>query len=302
MKATSAIRTTYLSILSSGLLALLKAIVGILGNSYALIADAIESFTDVFASVIVLIGLKVAAKPADAGHPYGHGKAEALATFAVGAIMIGSATMIASQSIENINTPHELPKPFTLYVLAGIILFKEASFQYVIRKSKESGSNSLKADAWHHRSDAITSLAAFVGISFALFMGQGYETADDWAALLASVVILYNSYHILKPAFGEIMDEHHYDEMIQYIRKSSLDVEGVIDTEKCHVRKTGMQYYVDLHVLVNASITVREGHDIAHRLKDRLMHILPEIANVLIHVEPMELNNGITAIQNEDKA
>ena len=288
MKQSSAIKTTYLSILSSALLALLKAFVGVLGNSYAMIADAIESVTDIFASIIVLIGLKVAAKPADEGHPYGHGKAEALATFVVGAIMIVSATLIGSQSIENINTPHDLPKSFTLYVLGGIILFKEASFQYVIRKSKESGSTSLRADAWHHRSDAITSLAAFIGISIALLMGKGYETADDWAALLASGVIFYNSYLILKPAFGEIMDEHHYDDMIQLIRTKSKEVNGVIDTEKCHVRKAGMQYYVDLHVLVKASISVREGHDIAHRLKDHLMKALPEIADVLIHVEPKE--------------
>jgi len=288
MKQSSAIKTTYLSILSSALLALLKAVVGVLGNSYAMIADAIESVTDIFASIIVLIGLKVAAKPADEGHPYGHGKAEALATFVVGAIMIVSATLIGSQSIENINTPHDLPKSFTLYVLGGIILFKEASFQYVIRKSKESGSTSLRADAWHHRSDAITSLAAFIGISIALLMGKGYETADDWAALLASGVIFYNSYLILKPAFGEIMDEHHYDDMIQLIRTKSKEVNGVIDTEKCHVRKAGMQYYVDLHVLVKASISVREGHDIAHRLKDHLMKALPEIADVLIHVEPKE--------------
>ncbi|MDB5258403.1 MAG: cation-efflux pump [Chitinophagaceae bacterium] len=288
MKQSSAIQTTYLSILSSAVLALLKAVVGVLGNSYAMIADAIESVTDIFASVIVLIGLKVAAKPADEGHPYGHGKAEALATFVVGAIMIVSATLIGSQSIENINTPHDLPKSFTLYVLGGIILFKEASFQYVLRKSKESGSTALRADAWHHRSDAITSLAAFIGIAIALFMGKGYETADDWAALLASGVIFYNSYLILKPAFGEIMDEHHYDDMIQLIRMKSKEVSGVIDTEKCHVRKTGMQYYVDLHVLVKASISVREGHDIAHHLKDHLMKALPEIADVLIHVEPKE--------------
>ena len=288
MKQSSAIKTTYLSILSSALLALLKAVVGILGNSYAMIADAIESVTDIFASIIVLIGLKVSAKPADEGHPYGHGKAEALATFVVGAIMIVSATLIGSQSIENISTPHDLPKSFTLYVLGGIILFKEASFHYVIRKSKESGSTSLRADAWHHRSDAITSLAAFIGIAIALLMGKGYETADDWAALLASGVIFYNSYQILKPAFGEIMDEHHYDDMIQLIRTKSKEVTGVIDTEKCHVRKAGMQYYVDLHVLVKATISVREGHDIAHQLKDHLMTALPEIADVLIHVEPKE--------------
>jgi cation diffusion facilitator family transporter len=288
MKQTSAIHTTYLSIVSSAALALLKGTVGILGNSYAMIADAIESVTDIFASVIVLIGLKVAAKPADKDHPYGHGKAEAIATFAVAAIMISSATIIVSQSIENIRTPHALPKSFTLYVLGAIILFKELSFQYVNKKSKEAGSTSLQADAWHHRSDAITSLAAFVGISIALIMGDGYETADDWAALLASGAIFYNSYLIIKPAMGEIMDEHLYEDMIQLIRAKSKDISGLIDTEKCLVRKMGMQYYVDLHIKVNASLTVEEGHQIAHRLKDYLMQTLPEIVDVLIHVEPQE--------------
>ena len=288
MKQTSAIQTTYLSILSSAGLAVLKGTVGVLGNSYAMIADAIESTTDIFASIIVLIGLKVSSKPADKDHPYGHGKAEAVATFAVAAIMIISATLICSKSIENINTPHDLPKSFTLYVLGAIILFKEASFQYVNRKSKEANSTALKADAWHHRSDAITSLAAFIGISIALVMGNGYETADDWAALLASCAIFYNSYLILKPAMGEIMDEHHYDEMIQQIRLLSKEVKGLIDTEKCLVRKAGMEYYVDLHIKVNAAISVKEGHDIAHRLKDHLLKALPEIVDVLIHVEPVE--------------
>ncbi|MDB5273060.1 MAG: cation-efflux pump [Chitinophagaceae bacterium] len=287
-QSEAAIKTTYLSMMSSAGLAVLKATVGILGNSYAMIADAMESLTDIFGSIIVLIGLKVAAKPADKGHPYGHGKAEALATFAVAAIMIVSATLICAQSIENINTPHDLPKSFTLYVLGAIILFKEASFQYVNKKSKDANSVSLKADAWHHRSDAITSLAAFIGISIALIMGKGYETADDWAALLASVVIFYNSYLILKPALGEIMDEHHYDDLILQIRKRAKEVDGLLDTEKCLVRKNGMQYYVDLHITVNAFITVKDGHEIAHRLKDHLMMLFPEIADVLIHVEPQE--------------
>ncbi|HSZ71885.1 MAG TPA: cation diffusion facilitator family transporter [Cytophagaceae bacterium] len=287
-KSSEAIQTTYLSMLSSAGLAILKAVVGVTGNSYAMIADAIESLTDIFASIIVLIGLKVASKPADKGHPYGHGKAEALATFAVAAIMIVSATLIGSQSIENINTPHDLPKSFTLYVLGAIIIFKELSFQYVNRKSKQANSSALKADAWHHRSDAITSLSAFIGISIALILGKGYETADDWAALLASGVIFYNSYLILKPALGEIMDEHHYDDMIALIRKKAKEVNGILDTEKCLVRKTGMQYYVDLHITVNAFISVKDGHEIAHRLKDHLIAELPEIADVLIHVEPEE--------------
>jgi len=286
MQTKAAIKTTYISLLGNIVLALTKGIVGIVGNSYAMIADAIESTTDIFSSIIVLIGLKVSSKPADKNHPYGYGKAEAIATFMVAAMLIISATLICIQSIENINTPHQSPKAFTLWVLGAIIIFKEFSFHYVIKKSKQTNSTSLKADAWHHRSDAITSLAAFIGISIALFFGEGYETADDWAALFASGVIFINSYLIIKPALGEMMDEHQYDTMINTIREYSKEIPKILYTEKCLVRKMGMKYFVDLHITLPGTISVREGHDIAHQLKDHLMVKMPEIADVLIHVEP----------------
>jgi cation diffusion facilitator family transporter len=211
------------------------------------------------------LGLKYASRPADDNHPYGHGRIEPLITFLVVGFLITSATIIAYQAVININTPHEMPKSWTLYVLAGIIIWKEISFRLVIKKSIETGSSSLKADAWHHRSDAITSVAAFVGISAALLLGKGFETADDWAALFASAFILYNSYLIFRPALGEIMDEHYYDDLVEEIRKVSITVEGIIDTEKCHIRKAGMKYHVDLHAMVNAEISVKHGHDLAHK-------------------------------------
>lgn len=284
-----AIKATYLSILGNIGLALCKGIAGYFGNSYALIADAIESTTDVFSSILVLFGLKYASRPADENHPYGHGKAEALVTFAVVGFLVISATVIAYESIQHIRTPHKVPAKFTLVVLAAIVIIKEIFYRIVSRKSTETNSSSLKADAWHHRSDAITSAMAFIGISIAIFMGPGYETADDWAALLASGIIIYNSWLIFRPALGEILDEHLYDDMIAQIRTIAQTVEGVIDTEKCHVRKTGMTYFVDLHLTVNGKITVSEGHDIAHRLKDTLQKNLPEIADVLIHIEPDDL-------------
>lgn len=282
----SAIKTTYFSIAGNTGLALIKGLAGFFGNSYALIADAIESTADIFASILVLFGLKYAKRPADENHPYGHGRIEPLVTFAVVAFLVVSATIIAYESIENITTPHELPKSWTLYVLGAIILWKEISYQIVIRKSRETNSSSLKADAWHHRSDAITSITAFAGISIALFMGKGYETADDWAALAASGFILYNCYHIFRPALGEIMDEHVYDDIVELVRQKSTHIDGVLGTEKCYVRKSGMRYYIDLHTIVEGTITVREGHDIAHRLKDYLKKEIPNVASVLIHIEP----------------
>ena len=266
----TAIKTTWFSIIGNTALALIKGLAGYFGNSYALLADAIESTTDIFSSFLVLFGLKYASRPADKNHPYGHGRAEPLVTFLVVGFLITSAAIIAYESIDNIGTPHELPAPFTLIVLGGIIIWKEISFRLVMRKSKETNSSALKADAWHHRSDALTSIAAFVGISIALIFGKGYESADDWAALFASGFIIYNSYLIFRPALGEIMDEHLYDDLVEQIRKVSVTVEGIIDTEKCFIRKAGMKYHVDLHAVVDAHITVKKGHELAHNLQHTL--------------------------------
>lgn len=282
----TAIRATYFSIIGNTILAVLKALSGFFGNSYALIADAIESTTDIFASILVLLGIKYSNKPADENHPYGHGRAEPLVTFLVVGFLITSATIIAHESINNIGTSHELPKYWTLFVLGAIIIWKEYSFRLVMKRSVESNSSSLKADAWHHRSDAITSIAAFVGISIALILGKGYESADDWAALFAAGFIFYNSYLIFRPALGEIMDENLFDDLIVEIRMISLQVEGIVDTEKCFIRKAGMKYHVDLHAIVNSEITVKEGHDISHLLKDTLRLKIPELGHVLIHIEP----------------
>lgn len=284
----SAIKATYFSLIGNVGLALIKGIAGIFGNSYALIADAIESTTDIFSSFLVLFGLKYSNKPADENHPYGHGRAEPLITFIVVGFLITSATIIAYESILNIGTPHKSPKSWTLIILGAIIIWKEYSFRRVMQKGIETNSSSLKADAWHHRSDAITSVAAFIGISIAVLLGKGYESADDWAALFASGFILYNSYLIFRPALGEIMDEHLYDDLILDIRKVSHKVQGVMDTEKCFIRKAGMKYHVDLHATVDANITVKEGHDIAHLLKDTLRKEIPQLGHVLIHIEPNE--------------
>lgn len=286
--AQTAIKATYFSLIGNAALAVVKGLAGFFGNSYALIADAIESTTDIFSSFLVLLGLKYANKPADENHPYGHGRAEALVTFLVVGFLITSAGIIAHESIINIQTPHDLPKSWTLIVLGVIIVWKEVSFQMVMKKAKETNSSSLKADAWHHRSDAITSVAAIIGISIAIFLGKGYEAADDWAALLASFFILYNSYLIFRPALGEIMDEHLYDDLIVDVRKVAQQVEGIVTTEKCFIRKAGMVYHVDLHAVVNAQITVKEGHDIAHQLKDTLRDQIPQLGHVLIHIEPHE--------------
>lgn len=283
------IRTTYLSIFANVLFALIKGVTGVIGNSYALIADAIESSTDVVSSILLLFGVKYSVKPADQNHPYGHGKAEPLATFIVVGFLLVTATGIAYQSILNIRSEQIAPKAYTLLVLGLVIVLKELIFHFINQKSKEIRSSALKADAWHHRSDAITSLIAFAGISISLLFGKGFENAEDWAALAASGFIVYNAFLIFRPALGEIMDEHFYDEMIAEIRRISNDVGGVKDTEKCFVRKSGLVFHIDLHIIVDGKLSVRDGHQIAHVLKDTLMNAMPEINDVLIHVEPDQM-------------
>ena len=285
-KEQTAVRATWFSIAGNSCLAVIKLVVGYLGSSYAIIADAIESTTDIFSSLLVLFGIKYAHRPADKNHPYGHGRAEPLITFLVVGFLMTSATIIAYESIKNIRKPHALPKAWTLFILGPIILWKEISFRLVMRRSRETHSSSLRADAWHHRSDAITSLAAFIGISIAVILGKGYEAADDWAALFAAGFIFYNSYIIFRPALGEIMDENLYEGLIEEIRDIAQTVPGIISTEKCLIRKTGMLYHADLHAIVDSGISVRKGHDIAHALKNTLKEKLPQLGNVLIHIEP----------------
>jgi cation diffusion facilitator family transporter len=279
-------KAIYFSLISHIILAIIKGLSGILGNSFALIADAIESTTDIFASCLVLLGIRYAHKPPDQNHPYGHGKIEPLVTFVVVVFLVVSAVIIAIESISNINTPHESPAPWTLFVLGIIITWKEVSYRMVLKKSKETQSTALKAEAWHHRSDAITSVMAFIGISASVLLGEGYEDLDDWAALIASIIILYNSYIIFRPALGEIMDEHLYDEMVEQVEVTSREVTGVIGIEKCFIRKAGMDFHIDLHLIVDGEISVKDGHEIAHNLKDHLRANISGVSDVLIHVEP----------------
>jgi cation diffusion facilitator family transporter len=286
-----AYRTILLSIISSVLLALLKGYSGFAGHSDALIADAIESGTDVLASFLVLFGIYYSTKPADDEHPYGHGKAEALVTFGVVGILLISATLIAYNGIQHLSIEQEQPELFTIFVLIGIIIWKELSYRYVLSKGKKTNSLSIQADAWHHRSDAISSLIALFGISLSLLFGPAFSKADDWAAIAASLFIVYNAYIIFRPALGEILDEHNHHELIDKIKQMETHIVGVQGIEKCLVRKTGMTYLVDLHLEVAGSISVNEGHRIAHEFKDYLQGQLPEINDVLIHIEPFENKN-----------
>jgi len=278
--------TILIGIVVNIILAIIKGTAGFLGNSYALIADAIESTSDIFTSIGVYIGLKIASKPADKNHPYGHGKAEPMAAGVVSLALFISASVIIVQSIKEMFTPHHSPAQFTLWVLVIVIISKEILFKYVIKVGEATSSLAVKTDAWHHRSDAITSAAVFIGISIALIGGKGYESADDFAALFASGIIFFNAYRLLKPAIGELMDESPSNGIDTLVKETALSVKGVMALDKCYVRKVGFDYYVDLHVIVDGKISVSKGHRISHMVKESIRSSDSRIINVLIHIEP----------------
>jgi cation diffusion facilitator family transporter len=281
-----AIRTTLYGIAVSVVLIFVKGISGYLGHSYALIADATESGADILSSGLLWLGLRIAVKEPDEEHPYGHGKAEPLAAIAVSLFLIAAAAWIAYHSINYIGTPHLIPKSFTLLILLIVIAIKESMFRYVLSVGNKINSQAVKADAHHHRSDAITSIAAFIGISIAIIGGKGYESADDWAALVASALIFYNAIIILRPALSEIMDKAPSNEIVEKVKEIAGTVPMVKGIEKCYVRKMGFDYYVDIHIEVDGKLSVSEGHRIAHLVKDALLESNLRITNVLVHVEP----------------
>ncbi len=280
------VSTVLVGLSSNIILAAIKIVTGIIGNSYALLADGIESTLDIFSSMVVLGGIKISSLPADENHPYGHGKAESLAAMSVSLILLMAGIGIAVKSVLEIMQPHHTPAFFTLIVLVGVIIVKEILFRFLFSVGKSVDSLSLKTEAWHHRSDALTSAAAFIGISIAITGGKGYERADDWAALAASGIIIFNGINMLKVAVKEIMDYAPHPETEETIRGIAGRVAGVAAIEKCRVRKSGLNLFVDIHVEVNGAMQVREAHAIAHEVKDALITSSLGIADVLVHIEP----------------
>jgi len=283
------LRATFIGMAANFFLSLVKFVAGFLGHSHALIADAVESFADVFSSLVVWRGTVLAAKPADEEHPYGHGKAEPLAAAIVSALLLVAAAWIGMKAFDAIATPHPAPRSFTLVVLVVVVLIKEGLFRFVRRVGMAVDNPAIRADAAHHRSDAVTSFAAFVGISVALVGGKGYEMADDWAAIAAACVIAWNGFRQLRPAIEELMDKAPSRQITLQIGRLAETIPGVARVEKCFVRKMGHQLYVDMHLEVDPQMTVLRSHEIAHDVKDRIREAIPNVADVLVHVEPLDI-------------
>jgi cation diffusion facilitator family transporter len=279
-------------------LMLVKIGVGVIGNSYALIADGIESASDIFSSVVTWAGFRWSLKPPDEDHPYGHGKIDALTGMFSGGALFAAAAFIAYQSIIEIRTPHHSPAWFTLPVLMGVIVTKELLSRRVFAAADTFDSNALKGDAWHHRSDAITSAAAAIGITIALIGGKGWEMADDWGALAACSVILTNAFRIMKGSVYDATDAAVPPQLRDSICTAAANHPGVQRIEKCLVRKSGTNLFVELHVEVDPSVTIREGHRIGHQIKAALIAGNPRIQDVMVHLEPAEDSRDAVLIQS----
>jgi cation diffusion facilitator family transporter len=202
--------------------------------------------------------------------------------------LMAAALVIIYEGIREIIAPHGAPAPYTLVLLAGVLIIKELLFRHVASVSDSIGSSAVRSDAWHHRSDALTSAFAFVGISIALIGGPGWEAADGWAAVGAALVILYNAWKQLRPAILELSDVAPHPDIEAQIRAIAGSVPGILGLDKCLARKMGLSFYVDLHIVVDGELTVREGHLLSHKVEDEIRGALLNVAEVLVHVEPQE--------------
>lgn len=289
--ASSGVRAVQTGLVVNAALAAIKLAAGIIGNTYALVADAIESGADVFASIIVWSGLTIAAQPADDDHPYGHGKAEALAAAVVSIMVLGAAFGIVVEAIRGIRTPHVYPAPWTLAVLVGVVIVKWILSRRVKAVGTATNSTAVEADAAHHISDAITSAAAFVGISVAVVAnhigaGQQWAAADDWAALVASLVVAYNGVSLLRASGQDLMDRMPGASVTLPIRHTAEELPGVLAVEKLHVRKAGPRYRVTIHVQAARDLPLEAAHELGARVKYAILASHPRVQSVLVHMEP----------------
>jgi cation diffusion facilitator family transporter len=282
------LKVTFLGLAANSALAGAKLAAGIFGHSHALIADAVESFADVGSSIIVWRGLVVAAAPPDADHPYGHGKAEPIAGLIVAGMLLAAAFQIALQSFREILNPTRPPEKFTLMVLLAVVVVKEFLFRVAHFEGTSTENTAVKTDAWHHRGDAITSLAAMVGISIAIWGGPKYAAADGIAAIAAALFIAWNGLRLGRSAVTELMDTAPGQDFSSRVARTASAIEGVAAVEKCLVRKVGYRYFVDMHIEVDPEMSVRRAHEIAHQVKDVVRADFPAVSDVLVHVEPRE--------------
>lgn len=283
------IRAAWLGWVVNGGLGVAKLVAGIVGNSFALVADAVNSIGDMVSTVVVLIALRVAQRPADQEHPYGHSRAEGIAATNVALLIVVSAILLGWEACQRIHLPHEVPPAWTLWVAGLNIIIKEGLFQYHLRVGRRTGSASLIANAWDHRSDALCALAVLVGLGVVRFGGEDFAWADEAASLVVAGAIAWSGWHLFRSSASELMDVQAGPEFVEGIHQSAREVEGVLGVETLWVRKSGLEYFVDIHIEVDPHLSVAWGHHIGHRVKDRLLQEHPNVRDVLVHLEPHDL-------------
>ncbi len=276
------------AILTNGALGAAKLAAGILGHSYALVADACESFADTMGSCVTYVALKKASEPADLEHPAGHGRAETLASAVTALALVAVGALIFWQAAVSLGEPRQAPSPLTLLVLVPVIVIKELMFRYMRNRGREIGSLAVVADAWHQRSDVVTSVAALAGITMAWAGGPAWNHADSWAAMAASIWLAGTGLWLLGPTLHELMEGSVDPALLKFISETSAACPGIKGVDKVWVRKLGMRLIVDLHIEVNPDISVQEGHRLAHEVKDKLQRELPQVRDVMVHIEPFD--------------
>lgn len=289
-----AIRAAALGLVVNVALGIVKLVGGIVGGSFALISDAVNSIGDSFTSLVVVCALIFAQRPADREHPYGHTRAEGIAASNVALLVILSALFVGWEAIRRLLVVHEVPPLWTLWIAAANVLIKEGLYRFKVRVGKRTGSTAVIANAWDHRTDALCSFAVLLGLSIVRWGGVDYIWADEVAALIVVCLILWSGVNLFRRSASELMDLQANDEFVKQIRAAAIDVDGVKDVETLWVRKSGLEYFADIHIEVDANLTVAEGHQIGHLVKDRLLVRFPHLRDVLVHLEPHpHAHNGI---------
>ena len=267
-------------------LGVVKLVAGLLGNSFALLSDAVNSLGDAFTSAIVLFALRVAQRPADPEHPYGHTRAEAVAAANVALVLILSALLVGWAAIQRLAIPHELPPPWTLWIAGANVALKEGLYQYKVRVSRRTGSAAILANAWDHRSDALSARAVLVGLALVRWGGPRFIAADEVAALVVVAAIIWSGAVLFRTSVHELLDVQADEALVAAVRRSAAGVPGVRGVEKLWIRKSGLEYLADIHIEVDPQLTVAAGHAIGHAVKDRLLDEFTTLRDVLVHLEP----------------
>ncbi|MCA9090384.1 MAG: cation transporter [Planctomycetaceae bacterium] len=267
-------------------LGIAKLVGGLVGSSFALIADAVNSLGDVVTTVVVLLALRVAQRPADAEHPYGHTRAEGIAASNVAVLIIISAMVVGWEAIQRLSHPHAVPPMWTLWLAGANIVIKEGLYRYKIKVGKRTGSGAMIANAWDHRSDALCALAVLLGLLAIRLGGPRFIWADEAASLVVMGAIIWSGVQLFRTSASDLMDVQADPELVERIRAAARQVKDVRDVETLWVRKSGLEFFADIHIEVDQHLTVAAGHRIGHEVKDRLLRDFPRLRDVLVHLEP----------------